>query len=368
MIRPRAMPAADYPVVFVHIPKCSGTALENYVLSQGALSAQSRAFTGMGVDGRPETVGQYFERESRVSPFLFGHFSYRDIQECCPPALRCTFVRDPVGRTISHYKSWHDPRNFRPGDPHYALASPALHAALHFAQQASFEEFVCSEDPIIRSGALGNRQTLYLSTYGGEDMEGHLDSAMENLAATDFFGVTEAFAPSIDLLRRWFTDFGPYAVGAEGENRSSVGAGVVTERAREIVESQVIYDRQLYRFAVELLENRLGRPLSAQPSVAASAGRSALARALAENEQLRMRIAQLEDSAERPSPVPPVAVSAAAAAVGDERDASIQLLQAQLAHLQASHEELQRLYEQIVRSRSWRLLEALQNCWAQLRR
>lgn len=368
MIRPSAMPDAAHPVVFVHIPKCSGTALENYVLSQGALSEQSRAFTGLGVDGRPETVAQYFKRESARSPFLFGHFSYGDIEHCCPPALRCTFLRDPVGRTISHYKSWHDPRNFQPGDHHYAAASPALRAALEFAQKASFEEFVCSDDPIIRSGALGNQQTVYLSTYKGEDMEGHLDSAMENLSATDFFGITEAFADSIDLFRQWFTDFGPYAIGAEGENRSASPGGAITEQAREIVESQVAYDRRLYRFAVELFEARLGRPLSAQPTArAASPDSSVLARTLVENEQLRIRAAQLEHEVERFAAAEAAQTMDSAGTVADQRDAELGLLQAQVAHLQASYSELLQLYEQITRSRSWRLMAALQACWGRLR-
>lgn len=391
--------APQIPVVFVHIPKCSGTAFENYFLSQDGMGAVSRAFTGLGRDGNPETVTQYFEREAPSSPFLFGHFSYRDILGCCPPAFHATFVRDPVRRTVSHYKSWHDKNNFHPADPHYIAASPALHAALSFSQRATLEEFVSSDDLIIKNGALGNRQTLYLSTYAGEEMEGHLESAKKNLAATDFFGITEYFEDSIELFRKIFPKFGVYSVEAEAENRSRVVVEGLPGKVKEIIDEQVKYDRQLYEYACKLFKNREGNKglflRGGQAGVAFSieggetpprhvqgaheAGSDGKLHQLdASSRSARTQSNEAEHQAPHDVPTPPLCLSpaprqeSASSLQADERaidlgaqleesEAARRRLAAHIVQLEASYTELLGVYREIVGSRSWRFISTLQS-------
>lgn len=248
------------PLAFVHIPKCSGTAFENYVLSHHRFGKLSRAFTGIGPERDPETLREYFDRTA-FSPFLFGHIPYPDYVSGVSEAIFATFVRDPVKRTISHYRSWHDPKNFHPNDPHYLAADSSLKDALLFSQKATLEEFVRSDNPIIKAGALGNVQTRYLSTCASGSMDEHLESAKKNLGQFDFFGITERFEESIDLFRRMFPDAHPYDVAQSAENRSQVDAGEITPEIIDAIRVQTPHDVELYEYARALFQERLNSSL-----------------------------------------------------------------------------------------------------------
>lgn len=333
----------------------------------------------------------YFQNEG-ASPFVFGHFYYRDLLRFYSGAFTATFIRDPLKRTISHYKSWNDERNFRPDDPHYKMATPILHDALIFAQQASLEEFVCSDNAVIVNGALGNQQTMYLSTYSGDDLGQHLESAKKNLAALDFFGITENFPESLELLRCMIPDLSDYKIGPEMENRSRISVDQVSNRAREIIAGQVEYDQKLYEYACQLFKERLqewrASPRSTysvkgfgrraedaqeyapdgQPSggkneatqLEISALKSENERIETENRMLRSQLEQLEVAHLRASELNQNAVKVAQESAA-EVDAENGLLRTQLAHLGASHMQLQQVYRDIVGSRSWRVMQTLQS-------
>lgn len=379
------------PFAFVHIPKCSGTAFENYILSQGVGFEKSRAFTGLDRNDKPESLEMYFRNEG-ASPFVFGHFYYKDLLRFCPGAFLATFVRDPLKRTISQYKSWHDEKNFQPDDPHYKVANTVERDALVFAQRASLEEFVCSDNAVIVDGALGNQQTMYLSTYSGDDLAQHLESAKKNLAALDFFGITESFPESLELLRCMIPDLSDYKIGPEMENRSRISVDQVSNRAREIIAGQVEYDQKLYEYACQLFKERLqewrASPRSTysvkgfgrraedaqeyapdgQPSggkneatqLEISALKSENERIETENRMLRSQLEQLEVAHLRASELNQNAVRVAQESAA-EVDAENGLLRTQLAHLGASHMQLQQVYRDIVGSRSWRVMQTLQS-------
>lgn len=409
--------AVKTPLVFFHIPKCAGTAFENYILSHGRFAENSRAFTGISKSGKPESLRDYFQCES-ASPFLFGHFTCSDISSERQNAFNVTFLRDPVKRTISHYKSWHDERNFRPGDPHYATATDELREALCFSQKASLEEFVCSRNPVIVNGALGNQQIRYLSTYCGSDMNEHLRSAKENLRKFDFFGLTDRFKDSIELFRMLAPNAAEYSIHQDLENRSSDVTNEVPDQVKEIIEDQVKYDRLLYDYACQLLEervreSRLARGLDHQFGEQVSGFRnstgavylgflnipfnsgsaeerksnkystqlSALeakcerieteARLLEDSsrakiEQLNSHLEQIENLHNCAVEMHEQSLASQLALVAEAREENSRL-QAQVTHIEASYTQLSDLYHQIVKSKSWRAVSIIQEISHRLR-
>lgn len=389
--------SAKAPFAFVHIPKCSGTAFENYMISQGGGFASSRAFTGVGVNGESESLEAYFKKES-LSSFVFGHFHYQNLLRFCPNAFTATFVRDPVNRTISQYKSWHDENNFHPDDPHYKVATSSEREALIFAQQASLEEFVCSGNPIIFDGALGNQQTICLSTYLGGDMEEHLKSAKKNLNTFDFFGITENFMESLELLQLMIPDFLDYGIAREKENRSRIVVDEVTQHVRGIIAEQVKYDQQLYEYACQLFKERIqewrsgsmpvyaykwfaGENTGDRPQGSRSsrqqlsqeeyqALRLSLSRLEIENKRIQSESEQLREQLQQIEIMHLQASEANQKALEVQQTRSMEaeavngMVRAQLAHLEASHIQLRQVYSDIVESRSWRLMQALQSVLA----
>ncbi|EGV20020.1 sulfotransferase family protein [Thiocapsa marina] len=317
------------PLAFVHIPKCSGTAFEAYLqCSFDQLGARVRCLTGEAPEGGTETFEQYVEA-NRHSPFVFGHVPLGLFRKYYPDARVVTFLRDPVARTISNYRSWHDPRNFNGSDPHSRVASHELQVAMAFAQGASLDEFVSTKNAYVRAAALGDVQTKMLSTFDGSDMTGHLESAKRNIEAMPFFGLTERFSASIDLFRGIFLDAPEYAVAPQAENRSSVAIEQPSEDLIARIRTQVPCDTELYRFACGLFETRL----QGQDLPRASLSDTVKARRGADTAELLGGCKHIERENAH--------------------------LKARLEELSASYEQLSALYRDITSSRGWRLLESL---------
>lgn len=402
--------AVKTPLVFIHIPKCSGTAFENYVLAHDRFAETSRAFTGISKSGKPESLKDYLRHED-ASPFLFGHFIYGDVLGAYPDAFFATFLRDPLERTISQYKSWNDRKNFQPGDPHYLSATEETRKVLYFSQNASLEEFICSNNPVILDNALGNQQTRHLSTYHGDDMDRHLESAKDNLRKFDFFGITNRFEDSIELFRVIAPNAAEYSIRRNSENRSSVEIGEISDRVREIIESQVRYDRLLYNYACQLFDERmresriigklnhqfgkhvyksqnstgaiylgfLNVPFDSRDSLEGESNEYSTQIPLLEakcerieaearllEEASRTKIEQLNYQLEQITNLHKCAVeaheqslAAQLAQVAEAREENSRL-QAQVAHIEASYTQLSDLYHQIVKSKSWRAVSIIQ--------
>lgn len=327
---------------FVHIPKCAGTAFENYVLSLSRGFDRSRAFTGVGANGEPETLGDYFKVESN-SPFVFGHIPYAAAKKFSGQSFFAVFLRDPVQRTLSHYRSWHDAENFMPGDPHHDSASPELVEALRFSQSASLEEFVSSSNRLVIEGALGNLQVKFLSTYSGSDMEKHLESAMRNLDDFDFVGIADRFADSIAHFRFLIPEAGPYQLGAALENRSRVKVEEISDSVLELIREQVKYDLRLYEYARALFEKRVTERVRA-------CGKQ-LAGLLPP--QVSSEISKVEAELRQRHEI--------AVARSAELQTELELVRRQFAQLEASYGQLSDVYSEMVGSRSWRLVTAMQS-------
>jgi hypothetical protein len=239
-------PAGSRPIAFVHINKTAGTTFTEY-LRHHFLENNSVA---------PPFFGN-FDQIGINDPsreLYWGHFPYAQFVAHRPDAIVITFLRDPVQRIISQYRSFHNPANA--GGGWDKVLSQAARDTLHFAQQATFEEFVLSDDPFIL-GHLHDLQTRFLSSYPDADHPEFLASAMLNLERNVlFFGTTETFDQSIRLFQYQLGSSRPYTAEQYQRNVSQPYPVDMSARTSERIEQLVKHDLQLYQHAARLLERR----------------------------------------------------------------------------------------------------------------
>jgi hypothetical protein len=128
--------------------------------------------------------------------FFSGHFRFMAINTK-RPIRAVTFLRDPLQRTASHYRSWHNKEFF--SEAWRARANEDVVDAVEWVQRSSFEDFVRSDNPIIQ-GNIRDVQTAYLSSFSDVQHPKYLPSALKNLKQKFFFvGLQEHSKTSIQL-------------------------------------------------------------------------------------------------------------------------------------------------------------------------
>ena len=247
------------PLAFVHINKTAGTSFTQYLRAHFPdESAVAPPFYG---------DMESLELDDPRRRLFWGHFTYAQFYDRCPQAWFITFLRDPVQRLISQYRSLHNPANLSGG---WERVLPAhARAGLEFAQQASFEEFVMSEDPFIE-GHLRDLQTRFLSSHSNREHPNYLSSAIRNLSECFlFFGITEAFQDSIQLFRYQLQSSVDYRAKKFDRNKSRLYDVESKDSAvRQRIEELLTNDRRLYdfarhEFAARVMRMQQGQQLSA---------------------------------------------------------------------------------------------------------
>jgi hypothetical protein len=232
------------PIVFVHVPKTAGTAVTHYLTRSS------------GPDNRvaPPFLGDYsiYKGQTDRWSLIAGHFYFSKMRNLVPNADFFTFLRDPVARAISLYRSWRDPSKMTP--MWRDVLTPSQVRLFEWVYTASLEEFVMSDDPAVVAN-LSNNMTLLLSSDGTADAA----SALHNLK-TRFvtFGIQESFDESIQRMRSVWPWLGPYRLQqTECENRSTVETGAVTVAVRRRLEELNVADLEFYSAAKSLFHQRL---------------------------------------------------------------------------------------------------------------
>jgi hypothetical protein len=233
-------------IVFVHVPKSAGTAFANYLKENcGDPDRALLAFYG--------DYSMY--KGLKDVPVVAAHAHYREMSQVFPGASFVTWLRHPIARAISQYKSWHNPDNLH---AHWLENMPKeSFEHVYFAQKATFEEFVFSDHPEI----VANLRNVYGGMIGSEFMKSHrvLASAKENLVRRfRFFGLVERFDESMDLFRDSFGWSAEFKDEAEHANRSKQEVRPSVKAIERLLEMNQI-DMPLYEFACLLFEDRLRR-------------------------------------------------------------------------------------------------------------
>ena len=151
----------------MHINKTAGTTFTEYLrahfLEQDAIA--------------PPFFGNYEEIgvNNQARELYWGHFPFAQfVCSIDPTPCSLHFLRDPVQRVISQYRSLHNPANL--GGGWEKVLPTAARQALEFAQRSSFEDFVLSEDPFI-VGHLQDLQTRFLTSFLDHEHPEFLTSA-----------------------------------------------------------------------------------------------------------------------------------------------------------------------------------------------
>lgn len=247
--------ALDKPFIFMHIPKTAGTSFINYLSAN--LPANKIAPPFMRDIPAQDINNETFR-------LYWGHVTYEMVREIKKDLYILTFLRDPLTRVISQYKSWHNSKNLT--EKWLSIMSADQIEALHFSQSATLDEFILSDHPHI-IGNLRDLQTRYLADVQGTATM--LESAMHNLSENIyFFGIMERFNDSIALFRNLFANTVPYALSPIQENRSSIIVPPISKQALERVKELNQNDYQLYEFALKRFDEILKMRTLARKEVA----------------------------------------------------------------------------------------------------
>lgn len=233
------------PLAFVHIPKTAGTAFVEYLM------------TNIGDPSKiaPPFMGDMATTRDFSSPFrlYWGHYDYFLLKGTGRKFNYLTFLRHPLARAISQWKSWSIASNLT--DEWLKAMQPYQIEAVRFSQTATLEEFIMSENPYIE-GHIRDVQTRYLADQ--PDRPGMLESAKRNLENTfTYFGVVERFEESIQLFRSHFANTLPYTVSTGSENRSNKATSELSPIAMARLRALNSNDFELYEFGCRLFDKRI---------------------------------------------------------------------------------------------------------------
>lgn len=252
--RPHGPLADDEQLYFLHIPKTAGTAMRTFLETQ---------FDAADVCPHLDMEAILPERPSALSGYrlICGHHGSYLTQLLGREPVTMTILREPVARSISHYRH---------------LKSCGKHWLSDRVERASFEEFVCGE---FGAPELLNFQTRFLALSDIQtDHFGHsrlricdaagliakytdtalLDAARRRLDEMAFVGIQERFGDLLLLLSYTF-GWSPVS-NFPSFNKASTpfDASQLTPRALDRVHELTRIDREVYEHAKGLFESRFG--------------------------------------------------------------------------------------------------------------
>lgn len=254
-LSPRRNGTIPDKIFFVHVPKCAGTTVSNYMKTYIGSAKSGRTLFYNDIFSAQEYSALAAEklRRAHAAQFVSGHFSWRVIEELgtASRSFVFTFLRDPVARLLSLYN--------------YAAAMPPglLKTHIEGLHGIDADAFFLSEDHRIRH-ALDNYVTRQLagrfeqSLWDDDDENpATLTSAIRNLHSLDFVGTVEQFSPDFAAL---VTQLGlpkprqmPQAnvtgriLSHSGRHARSLSG--LSSAAREMIERYTRYDRKLFEIA-----------------------------------------------------------------------------------------------------------------------
>lgn len=231
-------------VAFLHIPKTAGTWFTTFLTLHFPLEQVAPPLYGATKDTN------FCDAEKKL---FAGHFRYSSVNTPLQ-MLYMTFLRDPISRTASQYRSFHNNANFT--DAWRATASSEGVEAIEWAQSVSYDEFVRSDNSLILAH-IKNAQTGYLTSFLDFDHPSFLNSAIENLGEMFFLGVQEFSDESLALFRYQTGTSLQWQPTREQRNVSETYDVNLTRSGRDRLYELVEHDLKLYEAGLLLFKERL---------------------------------------------------------------------------------------------------------------
>lgn len=220
-------------ILFDHIPKCAGTALNAYL---EAHYPQRKIFTLSGQ--RPKHSVAKFKSLSNEKRNLFalikGHLAGYLLDDVHPQCLKVTVLREPVDRIVSHY--------------YYAKRNPVhyLHETIH-RKNISLKDYVESD----LSHELSNHYTLHFSGLSREearlDPEAAIAKAIERIGRYDLVGFQEDFLTFVQQLCQRANLRLPFPEQKVNVTRNRKGVGDIDDETRWAIEAGNGWDTKLFK-------------------------------------------------------------------------------------------------------------------------
>ena len=242
---PQVVSRADRAIVYVQMSKAGSPSFARYLSDHFRdHDAQLPSFA--------RALGETASSTS-AARLIRGQFSFEEWQRSRKEAWLMTFLRDPRRRVISQYFAHRHPT---PSQRLSAAMTPETRRILKFAQRATLEQYILSDDPVVVA-QLRDVQTRALSCHSDPDHPDFVDSAIRNLKTEFlFFGVAELYEASIGLFRAQTGSTRPYCSTAHRRFRCPEEALPLSNRANARLKELVLHDTMLYQCAIEIFRTR----------------------------------------------------------------------------------------------------------------
>jgi hypothetical protein len=227
----------DDVLIHLHIPKTAGSSL-NYLLEQKFPNEASFHWTvpHSTTDDLTETTFDPYR-------MIRGHITASFAQYTSKNPVFVAMLRHPVDRLISFY---------------YFVRSRPANESYDVANQLSLEEFIDSERLHVRKHMNNQMVSVLLGLDARDKFPSHddLDLAKKRLMEMSFFGLTEHFEESAQLLHYTFVWQDSFQVKYKNVTaKRPTRAEITPEIIQRILEYNQL-DLELYTFAKKLFHQR----------------------------------------------------------------------------------------------------------------
>ncbi|WP_404324288.1 sulfotransferase family protein [Cytobacillus firmus] len=226
------LPADEYLLIFMHIPKTAGMTLKRIIKRQYPDDRILKDIT----DGKIQEFKEKMEEQD--FSFVFGHLSFGLHLHTTKPCTYITMLREPIDRVISMY---------------YYVLGKENHPLHNIVKELSFEEFLDHPDLKNHTNNMQTKRVLGKNTLITSDLE---QAKLNLLNHFSVIGITEMFDDSIKLMKKKL-NWNDISYVRKNQTKKRLSRDQIDQRLIEKITEYNKLDIQLYNWAKIKLENDL---------------------------------------------------------------------------------------------------------------